>query len=126
MQNFPSWRYDIYQLNRTNKSGGGLAIGALKELNSVWIREGDNETEILVIEIEIQGMAIRCINGYGPQNYDNIEKKQQFWNFINAEVENASSCNAALIIQIDGNLWLGSDVLKGDPHQQNLNGKLLE
>ena len=37
-----SENFDIYELNRKDKSGGGIAIGASSHLNSVLVREGDN------------------------------------------------------------------------------------
>ena len=36
----------IFELVRKDKCGGGLAIGALNDLNPVWISEADNEAEI--------------------------------------------------------------------------------
>ena len=58
------------------KSGGGIAIGALNDVNPVFISEGDDEVEILVIQIEVQQFQIRCIVGYGPQESEQNEKKR--------------------------------------------------
>ena len=121
-----SEKYDIFQLNRKNKSGSGLAIGATKECKPVLIREEDNEIESLVIEIEVQGLKVRCVNGYGPQNYDTSGRKDKFWKFLYNEVREAFQNEIVLIIQIDGNLWAGNKVIKGDPHEQNSNGKYFE
>ena len=104
--------------------GGGL--GALKEFKSVGVREGDDELEALVIEIEICKLKIRCVNGYGPQNYDSAEKKLKFWSFLDAEVRDANKNGAGFICQMDGNLWAGPNIVKGDPHEQNANGKMLD
>ena len=38
----------------------------------------------------------------------------------------ANSNNAGLVIQLDGNLWAGQNLIPGDPRPQNRNGKLLE
>ena len=59
-----SQNYQIFELTRKLKSGGGIAIGALNDVNTVFISEGDDEVEILVIQIEVQQFQIRCIVGY--------------------------------------------------------------
>ena len=41
--------FQIFELLRKGKCGGGIAIGAVDDLNPVWISEGDNEMEVLVI-----------------------------------------------------------------------------
>ena len=33
--------YEIFELTRKNREGGGLAIGCLKSLSPVWVRDGD-------------------------------------------------------------------------------------
>ena len=38
-------KYIIYELNRKDRNGGGLAIGVVEELKPVWISEGDDITE---------------------------------------------------------------------------------
>ena len=48
--------YEIFELNRKNKQGGGIAIGMVKELKPVWISEGDDNIEVLTIEAEIDGL----------------------------------------------------------------------
>ena len=48
----------IYELNRKNKNGGGLAIGVLKGLSPVWISEGGDNAEVLVV-VDISGFKIR-------------------------------------------------------------------
>ena len=60
-------KYQIFELIRTEKCGGGIAIGAVDDLNPVWISEGDDEVEVLVIQIEVEQFLIRCIGAYGPQ-----------------------------------------------------------
>ena len=36
-----SQKYQIFELNRKEKCGGGIAIGAVNDLNPVWISEGE-------------------------------------------------------------------------------------
>ena len=128
----PSTRkYTWYELHRTNKAskgegGGGIAIGVLNVLQPSWISEGDDDAEALTVEIWVQGFPIRLVCGYGPQLYDVNLRKEKFWKYINTEVESASKCGAAFILQMDGNLWAGENVIPSDPRPQNANGKLFE
>ena len=119
-------KYQIFELNRKEKAGGGLAIGAIEEVKPVWISEGDDEVEILVVEIKIIDMKIRCICAYGPKETDCVDKKEKFWGKLTAEVENANLSECAIIIQMDGNLWGGPEVVKNDPNHINNNGKLFK
>ena len=75
-------KYQIFELNRKVKLGGGLAIGALEDVNPVWISEGDDEVEMLVVEIEVNSLKIRCICAYGPQEYDSTERKKVLGSII--------------------------------------------
>ena len=85
-------------LRKENKvCGGGLAIGILKCLNPVWISEGGDETEILVTEVTVQKLKIRCITAYGPQNCEKIEKKEQFWARLISEVEDAKNSDRCFL-----------------------------
>ena len=45
-----SANYIIYELTRKNSGGGGLAIGVDKSLNPVWIDEGNDELEFLIVD----------------------------------------------------------------------------
>ena len=128
----PSSRnYTWYELHRTANSqkgnkGGGLVIGVINNLNPSWISEGDDEAEALTVEIWVEGFPIRLVCGYGPQEYDNIERKDKFWNYLNDEVKNASIVGAAIVIQMDGNIWAGDKIIPNDPKPQNQNGKSME
>ena len=110
---------------RSKKSGGGLAIGVLNELNPVWVREGEDKVEALSIQISVKEMNVRIINAYGPQEYDDLDKKVQFWSYLDMEVFESQTIGSAIMIFFDANAWLGPEVIKNDPHLQNKNGKLL-
>ena len=118
--------YQIFELIRSEKHGGGLAIGAVNDLQPVWITEGDDEVEILVVEVRVVELKIRCICAYGPQEKDSQERKQNFWSRLSEEVSEALENEAAIIIQMDGNLWAGEEIIKGDPNKSNNNGKLFK
>ena len=52
------------------------------------------------------------------------DKKEKFWDFIEEEVCQAERENQGIIIQMDGNLHAGGELIKNDPNIQNQNGKL--
>ena len=114
----------IYELNRKERNGGGIAIRVREELKPTWIGEGDDNTELLVVEVEMSSLRVRCVGAYGPQENDIIEKKKAFWERLSEEVENADEKDAGFILRMDGNLWAGQGVVNGDPNQRNQNGKL--
>ena len=62
-----SEKYVIFELVRKEKGGGGLVIGVVKELNPTWISEGDDEVEILTMQINPKDFSIRCVGGSGQQ-----------------------------------------------------------
>ena len=78
--------------------GGGLAIGAISDVEPVLIREGDDDVKILTFKIYASGLKIRCICGYGPQQNHTIERKNKFWSRLNAELEDAIENDAAILI----------------------------
>ena len=82
-----------------------MALGCLKELQPIWVREGDDQVETLSINIFVQKMKIRCCVAYGCQESEYIDKKEAFWNYLDEEVEEATTTGAGLVIQFDGNLW---------------------
>jgi exonuclease III len=106
--------YTMYELLRKNSGGGGLCVGVHRDLQPVWIAQGDDEVECLVVEVWLNDFPIRIINGYGPQGNDKIERKQKFWDFLEREVCNAIVAGAGLVLQMDGNCHLGTELLKED------------
>ena len=61
-----SKKYIIYELHRKNKSGGGLCIGVLKDLQPVWVAQGDDEVECLAVEVWVDEFPVRVVTAYGP------------------------------------------------------------
>ena len=98
----------------------------MNEVDPAFISEGNDETEILVVEVKINGMQVRCINGYAPQENDVIDKKQKFWKRLGDEIEDADKNDKAIIVQMDGNLHAGPEMIPGDPNVCNMNGKLFK
>ena len=58
---------------------------------------------------------MRCVGGYGPYETDIIERKKSFWDKLSIEVDAALEYDAGFILQMDGYLWAGENVIKGDP-----------
>ena len=119
-----SKKFTIYELNRKEKSGGGLCIGVLKDLRPVWVAQGDDEVECISVEIWVDDFPIRVVTAYGPQLGDKLERKQKFWDFIQREAQNAFDQGSGFILQMDSNAHIGKEMLEEDPNPQNLNGKL--
>ena len=118
--------YVIFELVRKNKEGGGLALGCAKELNPVWVREGDDRVEALSVEIFVNKMKIRCCVAYGCQECDLLDRKEAFWTYLDEEVLEADNSDSGFILHFDGNLWAGNEIIPNDPRPQNKNGKLFE
>ena len=116
--------FQIYYLNRQNLQGGGLALGVVKELESTLIREGNDETEAISVNIVMGEATVRTILAYGPQENALKEKKDKFWEFIEEEVNQAELEGHGVLLQMDGNLHAGPELVKNDPNIQNKNGKL--
>ena len=57
--------------------------------------------------------------------YDSTQRKDNFWQYLNNEVQNAKTDGAGVIIQMDANCWAGQKIKKDDPKRQNKNGKVL-
>ena len=75
------------------------------------------------VEIGQQELVVVC--GYGPQLYSSPERKDQFWEYLDREVEEASREQKYLVIQMDSNSWLGDNIIPGDPNKTpNINGKM--
>ena len=126
--------YQVFELKREIEkkdggkglAGGGLAVGALHELNPVLTRIGNDEVECLSINIEVGRERFKCVSGYGPQLNDSNDRKRMFWKYLEEEVNLATKNDEGIIIQIDSNAWAGKEIIPSDPNDQNKNGKLLK
>ena len=43
-----------------------------------------------------------------------MKRKESFWKYLNVEVQKAKDDEAGLILQMDGNLWAGNNIINGD------------
>ena len=115
--------YQVYYRNRQESHGGGIALGVAKDLKSTLVKEGDNDTEVISVKVFLKDIELRVITAYGPQENDLKVKKEKFWEFIEEEINNAELAGDGVIIQMDGNLHAGRELVKGDPNIRNQNGK---
>ena len=97
-----------------------------QRVKPVLVRKGNNDIEAMSVDIFVRTMSIRCCVAYGCQESSLVEKKEAFWKFIEEEVESAWNSGSGFILQFDGNLWAGPELIPGDPRQQNKNGKLFQ
>ena len=95
-------------------------------LKPVLTRKGDDKTECISVEISVGNEKFVIVAGYGPQLGDPIERKTSFWEYLTEEADFAKEQNKGLIIQIDTNSWVGSEVIPNDPNKPNVNGKLMK
>ena len=116
--------FEIFESIRKKQKGGTL-IGAHKSLDPILIEEYSEDFELLVIEVKVGGKEIRIISGYGPQANWPKEERTPFFNALEEEVIKAKSSQKAVLIQMDANSKLGPNIVKGDPHAQSNNGKIL-
>ena len=117
--------FEIFESKRKNKEKGGTMLGIHKSLEPVLIEEYSNTFELIVAEIHTNNKQIRIITGYGPQENWSPEEKRPFFIALEEEVVKAHTAGKPCIIEIDANSKLGSEYVKGDPHDMSVNGKIL-
>ena len=120
--------YHIYENVRKNKGGGGIMIGIDKGLTDkepVVIYRGNDEIEILVVEVSLNSMNVRFMSAYGPQEEANPEKINAFYQKLEEEIVKCEEDDCGLIAEMDANAKLGSSLIKDDPHTMSENGRLL-
>ena len=117
--------YQTFEKVRTNKGGGGLLTAVKEDLNPVLVSQGDEEIEIIVVEADLGKKKIRIVNGYGPQEDDDVQDIFNFWQEFENKVIQAVEDQCLILIELDANAKLGNEVIKNDPHKISNNGKLL-
>ena len=85
IKNENSKNFVIFELTRKYSHGGGLAILVKPELHPVFVSEGDDQVEILVVQIRVENLQIRIINAYGPQECD-VVSVQQFLDYATTQL----------------------------------------
>ena len=82
--------YQVFEKIRSG-FGGGLLTAVDEKLLPVLISTGKNDnSEIIVVQVEAQNNNIRIINAYGPQEDNgNKDDKYEFWQELEEEVISA-------------------------------------
>ena len=98
--------------------------GVLYDLCPVWVGDGVELAEAMSVKISVEEITIRIVNAYGPQEYDDALKKENFWDYLEKEVKQSDMEGSGIMIFLDANAWLGPSIIPNDPHTQNKNGEL--
>ena len=117
--------YQLFEKTRKNRGGGGLLTCVDENTNPVLISNCKDDTEILTVEANMENKKIRIINGYGPQEDDDIQDILGFWQDFEGEVIKAKDDGCFILIEMDANAKVGRDIITGDNHIMSSNGKLL-
>ena len=117
--------YQNFERLRNGKSGGGILTCIIEDLDPVLIHVANDDIELMTVEVKVGTEKIRVINGYGPQESEDSIAIINYWQEFESEVIKANDLNINVIIQMDANAKLGSDIIKGCPHKMSNNGKLL-
>ena len=117
--------YQVFEKLRSGQ-GGGLLTAIDQDLEPVLIQAANEEAEILVVQCRIGDKSIRVINGYGPQESDSPAQKLTFWQALEQEVISAKNENCFVLLELDANAKLGSEIIKNDPNTLSENGELLK
>lgn len=97
---------------------------ALIDLNPTLISD-DANIDLLVIQVDIGNLKLRILNGYGPQEIDDTITINTFWQSLELEIINAKEDGCLILLQLDANAKLSSEILKNDPNSISNNGKIL-
>ena len=65
-------------------------------------------------------------SAYGPQENNSRVKKDNFWKYLEEDVNREKIEGKGYILQGDLNAWLGKNVIQNDPRPQNTKGKCME
>ena len=97
------------------------------DLDPVLVSQGNDDIKLIVVEAKVGTKKLRIINAYGPQAQEDDDNDDliNFWQELEGEVIKATEENCLILIELDANAKLGSEVIKGDPHKMSSNGKVL-
>ena len=127
MRKMGSIKVDDYQIFEKIRPGlgGGLLTAVKLSLSPVLISPCNDEADILVVQCQADNTKIRVINGYGPQESEQLANKLTFWSSLEQEIICAKNEQCAILVQLDANAKVGNTVIQGDPNAMSENGKML-
>ena len=117
--------YQIFEKVRENRGGGGLLTCIDEDLDPVLVANCNDDVEILTVEAKLGDKKVRIINGYGPQEDDDLQDVIGFWQELEGEVIRAKNEGCYIIIEMDANAKVGRNIIKQDRHDISSNGRLL-
>ena len=97
--------YQIFQLNRSGRLGGGLLTAVDVALDPVLVSAGDDDAEILSVQIKVGHLDVRVFNAYGPQE-DEPSASLKFWLSLEKEIMKAKQQNCCILLELDANAKL--------------------
>ena len=103
--------YQIFQLNRSGRLGGGLLTAVDVVLEPVLVNAGDDDAEILVVQIKVGHLDIRVFNAYGPQE-DEASSSVKFWLCLEKEIMKAKQQNCCVLLEMDANAKIETNFQK--------------
>ena len=112
--------YEIFQ-----KPGGDLLTAVDISLDPFIVSDGQEKSQILVVELVIGELRIRLINGHGPQETDTSSQINNYWNELEKAVIDAKLDGCLILVEMDANAKVGPLIIPKDPNQRSGNGKLL-
>ena len=91
--------FEIFESIRQT-GGGSILTGVQCSLDPVLISDGAlDDIEILVVEGDLDGRRFRFINGYGPQESADINKRINFFARLEEEIINAKIQGSLICIE---------------------------
>ena len=87
--------YQVFEKIRQGY-GGGLLTAVDQNLKPVLIECANEESEILIVQCQMDNMKIRIINGYGPQEDEALAKRLQFWQSLEQEIVAGKNANCLI------------------------------
>ena len=113
--------------------GGGLLTAIDKNLKPVLISAGNDDVEMIVVQVAIGDNQIRIFNCYGPQEVSQAQRQaadqthivNQFWQELETEVIKANDDDCMILIEMDANAEVGKHVIVDDPNNVSENGKTM-
>ena len=115
--------YEIFEFVRAKANGGSILTAAHSNLQPVLISDGEDDSEILVIQAQLGKYNCRFINAYGPQEYASLEVRIAFYARLDQEVKNAKLFNCLVCLEMDANAKVGCEIIKDDPNKLSGNGE---
>ena len=98
--------YTVFESIRNESLGGGLMTIIHDSLSPICVSV-DDESEILVVEANIESHRVRIINAYGKQESDNEHTRKLFFNQLDTEIKSALVAGCLICLQLDANSKVG-------------------